>query len=62
MKPIASPAWRDDLIAVALAALWIFCVRAALGLSWGFDAVPTATGELDVGIGYNSGDTWSYLT
>lgn len=62
MKSTSSPVWRDDLIAVALAALWIVGVRAALGLSWGFAAIPTATGELDLGIGYNAGDTWSYLS
>jgi hypothetical protein len=62
MSPTAPSASRDDLIAVALAALWFFGVRAALGLSWGFDAIPTSSGELEVGIGYNAGDTWSYLS
>ena len=62
LKLPAKHLWRDDLIAVLLAVLWLVTWRAALGISWGFDRLSLDARQLDMGLLYNGGDTWSYLS
>jgi hypothetical protein len=52
---------RGDLLAAGLTVLWLVVVRAMFDCPWGF-APKVAPDGLQLGIPFNAGDTWSYLS
>jgi len=61
-QPLTPARPRHDWVLVGLSGLWLLGWRLVLDTPWGFDPVPTSGGLVNVGIAYNAGDTWSYLS